>query len=212
MVWFKHVNIYVINKKISVMEMLQNAPDNWRLIDSDKKVYSNEYIQLYEDLLSIDGIKKVYIRGKRKNYSTIVPFISDNEILMIKSYRHLVDSIQFEIPSGYIEDGETPMDAAIREFKEETGYNTNNILFVGEYTLDYSMFEQKGYIYAAYDIVKNHEQDLGIMEYIKIDTLTIKQLKEMLLNGKILNAASIVALYRSLDFHEQYLKEKRKYY
>jgi hypothetical protein len=34
----------------------------------------------------------------------------------------------------------------------------------------------------------------------------------MLLNGKILNAASIVALYRSLDFHEKHLKEKRKYY
>ena len=192
--------------------MLQNAPDNWRLIDSDKKVYSNEYIQLYEDLLSINGIKKVYIRGKRKNYSTIVPFISDNEILIIKSYRHLVDSIQVEIPSGYIEDDETPMDAAIREFKEETGYITNNILFVGEYTLDYSMFEQKGYIYAAYDIEKNNEQDLGIMEYIKIGTLTIKRLKEMLLNGKILNAASIVALYRSLDFHEKHLKEKRKFY
>ena len=192
--------------------MLQNAPDDWRIIDSNKRVYSNEYIELYEDLLSIDGIKKVYIRGKRKNYSTIVPFISDNEILMIKSYRHLVDSIQFEIPSGYIEDGETPMDAAIREFKEETGYNTNNILFVGEYTLDYSMFEQKGYIYAAYDIEKNNEQNLGIMEYIKIDTLTIKQLKEMLLNGKILNAASIVALYRTLDFHENHLKETRKHY
>src|SRR5918994_2118954 len=211
MVWFKDVNIYVINKK-SFIKMLHNAPVNWRILDSDKKVYSNEYIQLYEDLLSINGIKKVYIRGKRKNYSTIVPFISDNEILGIKSYRLLVDSIQFEIPSGYIEDDETPMDAAIREFKEETGYNTNNILYVGEYTLDYSMFEQKGYIYAAYDIEKNNEQDLGIMEYIKIDTLTIKQLKEMLMNGKILNAASIVALYRSLDFHEKHLKEKRKFY
>jgi len=149
-----------------------------------------------------------HIRGKRKNYSTVVPFLSDNEVLIIKSYRHLVDSIQFEIPSGYIEDGETPMDAAIREFKEETGYNTNKILFVGEYTLDYSMFEQKGYIYAAYDLVKNNKQDLGIMEYIKTDTLTINQLKEMLFNGKILNASSIVAFYKSLDFHLNYKNKK----
>ncbi len=191
--------------------MLKNAPDSWSIIDSDKKVYSNEYIELYEDLLSINGIKKVYIRGKRKNYSTVVPFVSDNEVLIIKSYRHLVDSIQFEVPSGYIEDSEDPMDAAIREFKEETGYNANKILFVGEYNLDYSMFEQKGYIYAAYDLIKNNKQDLGIMEYIKIDTLTINQLKEMLFNGKILNAATIVALYRSLDFHENYIKEKRKF-
>jgi hypothetical protein len=30
----------------------------------------------------------------------------------------------------------------------------------------------------------------------------------MLFSGQILNAASIVALYKSLDFHEKYLKEK----
>jgi ADP-ribose pyrophosphatase len=191
--------------------MLKNAPNGWSIIDSENRVYSNEYIQVYEDLLSINGNKKVYIRGKRKNYSTVVPFLSDNEVLIIKSYRHLVDSIQFEIPSGYIEDGETPMDAAIREFNEETGYNTSKILFVGEYTLDYSMFEQKGYIYAAYDLVKKNKQELGIMEHIKVDALTINQLKDMLFNGKILNAASIVALYRSFDFHEKYIKEKRNF-
>ena len=50
--------------------------------------------------------------------------------------------------------GEYPKDAAMREFKEETGYTSNKILFVGEYTLDYSMFEQKGYIFAAYDLVR----------------------------------------------------------
>lgn len=183
--------------------MLKNAPNGWSIIDSENRVYSNEYIQVYEDLLSINGIKKVYIRGKRKNYSTVVPFLSDKEVLIIKSYRHLVDSIQFEIPSGYIEDGETPMDAAIREFNEETGYNTSKILFVGEYTLDYSMFEQKGYIFVAYDLVKKQEPRLGLMENIKTESLTTVQVKKMLTNGKILNAASIVALYRSLDFNEK---------
>jgi ADP-ribose pyrophosphatase len=190
--------------------MLKNSPNNsWKILNS-KKVYSNKYIQLYEDLLNINGTNKVYIRGKRKNYSTVVPFLSDREVLVIKSYRHLVDSIQFEIPSGYIEDGESPIDAAQREFNEETGYITNNIVFVGEYTLDYSMFEQKGYIYAAYDLIKKNKQNLGLMESIKIESLTIEELKNMLFSGQILNAASIVALYKSLNFHEKYIKEKEK--
>ena len=188
--------------------MLKNSPNNsWRILRS-KKVYSNEYIQLFEDLLNINGTNKVYIRGKRKNYSTVVPFLSEREVLVIRSYRHLVDSIQFEIPSGYIEEGESPIDAAQREFNEETGYVTNNMVFVGEYTLDYSMFEQKGFIYAAYDLVKKNKQNLGLMESIKIESLTIEELKNMLFKGQILNAASIVALYKSFDFHEKYIKEK----
>ena len=186
--------------------MLENAPNGWKILESERNVYSNEYLKLYEDLLDINGIKKIYIRGKRKNYSTIVPFLSVDKILMIKSYRHLVDSLQFEIPSGYIEDHESPKDAAVREFLEETGYNANKILFVGEYTLDYSMFEQKGYIFAAYDIVKKQEPHLGLMENIKTEPLTIVQVKEMLTNGNILNAASIVALYRALDFHEKNMR------
>lgn len=188
--------------------MLKNAPNGWKVLEDERNVYLNEYIQLYEDLLDINGFKKIYVRGKRKNYSTVVPFLSADKILMIKSYRHLVDSLQFEIPSGYIEDGESPKDAAIREFKEETGYSANKILFVGEYTLDYSMFEQKGYIFAAYDLVKTQKQHLGLMESIKIESLTIDQVKEMLFKGKILNAASIVALYRSIELHEKNMRKK----
>ena len=81
--------------------MLKNAPTGWK-VDTAKRVYSNELIELYEDTLDLEGQEKIYIRGIRKDYSTIVPFISNDEILMIKSYRHLVDSIQIEVPSGYI--------------------------------------------------------------------------------------------------------------
>src|SRR5437867_4203786 len=109
--------------------------------------------QLFEDTLDLNGEDKIYIRAVRRNYSTIVPFISKNEILVIRSYRHLVDSIQLEAPSGYIEDGESPDQAAKRELEEETGYDAKKIVSLGYYTLDYSMFEQKGNIFAAYDLV-----------------------------------------------------------
>ena len=68
------------------------------------------------------------------------------------------------------------------------------------------MFEQKGYIFAAYDLVKKQEPRLGLMENIQTESLTTVQVKEMLMNGKILNAASIVALYRLLDFHEKNMR------
>ena len=185
--------------------MFNKSPKNWKKI-SESQVYSNKYIDLFEERLNLNGIKKSYIKGKRKNFSTIVPFISDNEILVIKSYRHLVDSIQIEVPSGYIEDNEIPKDAVIRELKEETGYEVNEPIFIGKYTLDYSMFEQEGNIFVGYNLINKKEQSLGTMESITIDIVTISQIKKMLLKGEILNAASIVALYRALDFH--YNKEK----
>lgn len=83
--------------------MFKNAPTGWKA-NSTKNVYTNDLIELYEDTLELGvGEKKIYLRGR--NYSTIVPFVSANQILVIKSYRHIVDSVQIEAPSGYLEKG-----------------------------------------------------------------------------------------------------------
>jgi ADP-ribose diphosphatase len=189
--------------------LLRNGPTGWK-IKSTKQVYSSDLIKLYEDTLDLDGEEKIYIRAIRRNYSTIVPFISKNNVLVVRSYRHLVDSIQVEAPSGYIEEGENPNQAAERELEEETGYRARKIVSLGYYTLDYSMFEQTGNIFAAYDLVNNNSegksrQYLGKMEKIEIDIVTIEQIKQLLYEGKILNAASIVAFHKAIAFHEQYI-------
>jgi ADP-ribose pyrophosphatase len=191
------------------MNKTMKLPSDWKF-ESSRKIYSNKYIELYEDVLDIRNKKKIYTRAKRKNYSTIVPFISDNEVLVIKSYRHLVNSYQIEAPSGYIENGETPIEAANRELKEETGYVANNIMSLGSYTLDYTMFEQTGNLFVGYDLVNEREQELGMMEIIETTILTIDEITKLLYNGKILNASSIVAFYKSLDFHINYKNKKKK--
>ena len=183
------------------LRMLENAPNGWKLVSS-KQVYDNYYLKVYEDRLDLAGKDKLYIRGVRRDYCTIVPF-SPKGILTIKSYRHLADSYQVEVPSGYIDEGETPRQAAIRELEEETGYVADRMVHVGSYTLDYSMFIQTGNIFAAYGLQKKGTRRLGDMEKIsRTGFVPIERVKRMLLSGRILNAASIVALYRALHYHE----------
>jgi hypothetical protein len=64
--------------------MFKNAPPGWTLM-SVKHIYSNDLIELFEDTLDLDGEEKIYTRAICRNYSTIVPFISNNEILIIRS-------------------------------------------------------------------------------------------------------------------------------
>jgi ADP-ribose pyrophosphatase len=184
------------------MTALNNAPKEWRIISS-KNVYANYFINLYEDTLGVNGKEKIYVRGIRKDYSTVVPFISSDEILIIKSYRHIVDSVEIEVPSGYIDEGESAKQAAIRELAEETGYSAEDVISIGSYTLDYSMFEQKGNLFIAYGLSKEQEQSLGMMEKIETETMKVKEIEELLLEGKISNAASIVALYRAIAYHKK---------
>jgi hypothetical protein len=43
------------------------------------------------------------------------------------------------------------------------------------------------------------------MEKIETDVITVDEIKKLLSEGKILNAASIVAFHMALNFHEQYI-------
>jgi hypothetical protein len=72
------------------------------------------------------------------------------------------------------------------------------------------MFEQKGNVFVAYDLVNNNpdgksKQTLGRMEKIETDIIKVGEIKRLLYEGKILNAASIVAFHKALDFHERYI-------
>jgi ADP-ribose pyrophosphatase len=189
------------------MIVFNNAPKDWQTI-STRKVYSNYFLQLFEDTLNIKGTNKIYLRGIRKDYATIVPFVSKEEILIIKSYRHLVDSVEIEVPSGYIDEGETAFEAAKRELEEETGYGSSKMIPIGIYTLDYTMFSQIGNLFIAYNLVKEKEQSLGLMEKIDIEIMNIKEIEKLLCNGKILNSASIVALYRAIAYHKNNYDKK----
>ena len=180
---------------------MKNAPAGWKILSS-KKMYGSPYLTVYEDMMDLAGRKKIYIRAKRLGYSTVVAFSDDGSILTIRSYRHIVDSHQLEVPAGYIDEGETPRQAGIRELEEETGYVARKMTHAGSYTLDYSMFEQTGHVFVAYGLKKAGRQKLSRMEKIsKIEFLPVKRVEKLLLSGKILNAASIVALYKGLHYH-----------
>ncbi len=59
---------------------------------------------------------------KLPDYASIVAETSDGEIVLVKQYRAAVDRITTELPSGFVDAGEDPGAAAVRELEEETGY------------------------------------------------------------------------------------------
>jgi len=68
-------------------------------------------------------------RTTGKGIVMIIPFNeSMRKVLMIKQPRVPVQKIVYSFPAGIMEEGETAIDAARRELKEETGYIISRIL------------------------------------------------------------------------------------
>lgn len=61
--------------------------------------------------------------------------IKDNKIVAINYKQH--DNGYYDIPGGKIEDNETPEEASVREFKEETGITITKQHYIGHNTIEY---------------------------------------------------------------------------
>lgn len=62
--------------------------------------------------------------------------IKDTKIMAIK-YKRKIDMDYYDIPGGKIEENETSVQAAIREFKEETGIEIINPIYKGNVIVEY---------------------------------------------------------------------------
>jgi 8-oxo-dGTP pyrophosphatase MutT (NUDIX family) len=57
----------------------------------------------------------------------ILPIVDNKSIVMVRVYRPIIDDITLEIPAGGAQENETPVEAAMREFREETGITVNDM-------------------------------------------------------------------------------------
>lgn len=74
------------------------------------------------------------------------------EILLVRQYRHPVAVSLWEIPAGTSEPGETPLEAARRELREETGYAAGRLKKIGSFWMTPGFCSEVMHIFAASEL------------------------------------------------------------
>ena len=65
------------------------------------------------------------------NWVNVVAFTPDNSLVLIRQYRQGTDSVTLETPGGIVDEGESYLEAARRELREETGYEADQLVEIG---------------------------------------------------------------------------------
>lgn len=121
--------------------------------------------------------------------------VKDGKVALVKQFRYAYGEAIYEIPAGKLNEGEDPMLAAERELGEETGMIADDLVlrFVLYPTPGYT--NEKIFIYEALG-VREGKQHLDEGEFLNVEFVPIEDALEMVENGVICDAKTIVALQR----------------
>jgi 8-oxo-dGTP pyrophosphatase MutT (NUDIX family) len=119
---------------------------------------------------------------------------ADDRVLLIWRHRFIIDRWVWEIPGGYIEPGEDPEDAAIREVVEETGWRPSTVEHVVTLQPMVGSADAENIVYVARGEVKDTGLGGDINEAELVSWIPLAEIPALIRDGKIVGAGSVVGL------------------
>lgn len=112
-------------------------------------------------------------------------------VLLVRQYRLPARACLWELPAGRIDEGETPLKAARRELREETGCTARRWKKLAEFFPSPGYVEEKMTIYLAEDLRQGEPQP---MEDERIETgwFTLREMGGMIASGEIRDAKTMI--------------------
>ncbi len=132
------------------------------------------------------------------NWVNAVALTEDDEVILIRQYRHAAEEVILEIPGGCIDPGESPEEAVKRELLEETGYIFETIEPLGTVYANPSTSANKTFSYLAKGGRKVQEQHLDGREEIEVLKVTLDEFKELILKNQFPQALHVSAIFYAL--------------
>jgi ADP-ribose diphosphatase len=131
--------------------------------------------------------------GSGRGAVMIVPFLDAETVLLVREYAAGTHSYQLGFPKGLIDPGESPVQAADRELKEEVGYGSMKLEPLHTVSMAPTFFNATMHILIATDLYP--EQLIGDEpEPLEVVPWSIKNSQALLDRADFTEARSIVAL------------------
>ncbi len=114
-----------------------------------------------------------------------------NRVLLVRQYRLPARASMWELPAGRLDPGESPLKAAKRELKEETGYSAKKWKKLVSFFPSPGFLAERMTIFLARNLTEG-EQSTMEDERIEIRWFKAKEVEKMLLDGKITDAKTMI--------------------
>jgi len=126
----------------------------------------------------------------------VIPLTPEQDVVLVRQYRHGTGQVTLEIPGGLVEDSDTPEKAAERELLEETGYRASEVVSLGAVHPNPAIQNNQCHTFLAKDVFPVGPQRQDEREDIEVVLRPVKVIPRLIRDGEITHALVLAAFYR----------------
>lgn len=166
-----------------------------------REIVFQKYSQTIErrDYKLPDGrIDEYYIHVARPGACALA-LTPDKKVVTIPQYRPGPDKVLHELPGGFIDEHESPREAAVRELLEETGYSGQVESWTGTWWVD-AYAETKNTIVIVTDCQLAAQPQLGANEFGEVELVELADFVTQARAGELTDAGGAMLALDHLGF------------
>jgi 8-oxo-dGTP pyrophosphatase MutT (NUDIX family) len=167
----------------------------WRVISSAYPI-ATRFLRLRADRVELpDGtIVEDYFVRESHGFAVILAITPDDNVVLVRQYKHGIREVVTELPAGAIEPGEEPAACAIRELREETGYAGAAPQHVRTFITDPTNSDSRFHLFVVRDAVLTYAPEPDATEEIEVLLAPLDELRAMALDGRIAAGTQVAAV------------------
>ncbi len=175
-----------------------DAQVDGRFVRRSRRVaYENPWITVWHDEVDRpDGSPGIYGVVHFANVAAgVVALDTADRIVLVGQHRYSLDEDSWEIPEGGVPDGETALDGARRELREETGVKAASWQELARVDLSNSVTDERAVLFLATDLTHG-DAEPEPTEALHVRWVSFQEALAMTMDGRITDVMSVVAIQR----------------
>ncbi|MEO6653488.1 MAG: NUDIX hydrolase [Ilumatobacteraceae bacterium] len=173
--------------------MADLAEGEW-LDRGDSVIYESEWVSLViTDVVMPDGRQVDHHVARMPRPAAGAVLVGDGAVLMLYRHRFITNTWGWEIPAGGVDPGEAPADAAIREAREESGWEPHTVSPLCSFHPANGILDQVFHIFVSDDATHRGEPH-DRNEAARIEWVPIAEVRRLLSTGEIKDGLTFGAI------------------
>jgi ADP-ribose pyrophosphatase len=169
-------------------------------IISSREVLKNKLFTVAEEVATDPSgfqIQRFIVR--HPGSAVMMPVDGKDRVLLVKQFRLPARRELWELPAGRLDPGESPLKAAKRELREETGYAAKKWVKLASFWATPGYVDEKMNLFLALDLTPG-EQEPTDDERIEIRWFSKTQFTDLIRAGKVLDGKTIIGYFLWLEY------------